>query len=136
MNDADKQPTAENGFTQKARPVLRVGVVGLMVTIGVASWTAYDTFVNRIATRLSAVEQCCADYRSYKEEDSGQRHYWVERIGDDTKRIRENERETDRAHARIDVLASDAKARPDPFTGTDGRRLEQRVLRLEQQIDN
>jgi hypothetical protein len=131
-----EQPTAENGFSAKARPWARIGAFSALVGLGLAAGTLWDTMSNRIFRELRIHGECCAEFRQYKDEDSSQRHYWVDRIGENIKRIRDNERETDRAHARIDVLASDAKARPDPFTGTDGQRLEQRILRLEQKIDD
>jgi len=134
MNDENKQPTAENSFTEKARPTIRVGIISLMVTIGVAGWTAYDTFVNRIVARISAVEQCCADYRAYKDEDSGQRHYWVDRIGENVVGIRQAEREAARAHARLDVLASDAYIKPNAYRRSEGRELEKRIQRLEAEV--
>jgi hypothetical protein len=137
MNDEKNHqnaPTAENAFTEKARPTIRVGIIGLMVTIGVAGWTAWDTFVNRIIDRLSAVEQCCADYRAYKDEDSGQRHYWVDRIGENVVRVRDAEKETARAHARIDVLSSDAYIKPNAYRRSEGRELEKRIERLEAEV--
>jgi hypothetical protein len=55
----------------------------------------------------------------------------------------EHERQAERYIAKIEAneraiieLKSDSKARPDPFTGTDGDELRHRIERLEQEADS
>ena len=135
MNDEIKPPpTAENRFTENARPLIRISGFAALVGVGLAAGTLYDTVVNRLDGRISHNSECCAEFRQYREEDSGQRHYWVDRIGENVKRIRDVEQNVSKAHARLDVLSSDAYIKPNAYRRSEGRELEKRIQRLEAEV--
>ena len=100
----------------------------LGLTVALASINGYD----KLRSLIHSNDACCADFRSYRDEDSGQRQFWVnviERIRDQTTDV---VRRLAAAEAHIEELRRQPGARPDPFTGTEGRELEKRIKRLEQ----
>jgi hypothetical protein len=105
--------------------------IGLGVTATVWLVDLYDDLRHHISTNA----ECCVDYKAYQLEDSGQRHFWVGVI----EAIRESQRtsvsEIAKLQAMVDQLRTDARSRPDPFTGSDGKRLEAAIDSLEKRIE-
>jgi len=78
--------------------------------------------------RLQSLEQTqrrlevsIARYNNHVQEHEKQSEYWIQRIESNTNRLGR--------------LATDSAARPDPFTGTQGRELERRLDFVERIVD-
>ena len=74
MNDTI---TSESKWARRARPVVSWG---LLVAAGAAGWGVADSvasFFNSVRVQLNDSAVCCESFRSYRDEDSGQRVFWV-----------------------------------------------------------
>jgi hypothetical protein len=116
---------------QKVRPWLSASVLVGVAALGFSVAQSSLGFLDYVRVELSSNAECCESFRAYQREDSGQRRYWVGVIDGHSERMRELEREQVRLAAEVQLLRENAKARSDPFTGSEGRDLERRIEQLE-----
>lgn len=108
-------------------------VVGLVIPIFVSGLAGYSSFMvdsvrrehDDLTKRVVALEglvsglmQSVARTLQHVELHTEEKNHWIARIEENSKLL----------HS----LAKDSAARPDPFTGTEGRQLERRIDALEQ----
>jgi len=73
----NEEPTSENTFTEKARPWARLGVLVAVASLAVAFINVVDGIVERFSADIHDNAECCESFRSYRDEDAGQRRFWV-----------------------------------------------------------
>jgi len=73
----NEEPTSENRFSERARPWARLGIMVGVGTLTVALINMVDDVVNRFSSDIHDNAECCESFRSYRDEDSDQRHFWV-----------------------------------------------------------
>jgi hypothetical protein len=120
---------------ERVKPWLSASVLVGIAALGVSLGQSVFRFGDYVRVQLSANAECCREFQSYRLEDSSQRRLWVDVIRKNEERLRELERQQVAFDARLDVLSTNANARPDPFTGTEGRELERRITALEDVAD-
>lgn len=136
----DSQPKNHQPRTYTREIAWGVLLPAAALGFAVGSWVIerYD----HVRSLIDYNAVCCRAFTEYQTEDSGQRRFWVNVI----ESLRESQHVTNatvaRLQANVEQLRSDARARPDPFTGSDGQRLqdaidslEKRIERIEQQLD-
>jgi hypothetical protein len=118
---------------EKIRPWASASVLVAVAALGWGVAQSVGSFFNSVRVQLSDSAVCCERFRQYQDEDSQQRHYWVGVI--DRIHTNQSKIQSDIAELRADLraLQNDPHVRPDPFTGSEGRELERRIKRLEQQ---
>jgi hypothetical protein len=136
------EPTSRDKWTEKARPFLSASVLVGIAALGVSVAQSGLGFLNYVRTELSSNAECCESFRAYRTEDSGQRKFWVGEITKQGERIirnheicnermRKMEARVVELETEVRLLQRQPAARPDPFTGTQGRELERRIKALE-----
>jgi len=73
----NEEPTSETGFTEKARPWARLGVLVAVATFAVAGVDMVDGIIERFSDSIHSNAECCESFQAYRDEDSDQRHFWV-----------------------------------------------------------
>ena len=129
MEDETQQndtPTGERRrrFQQTRELTLGVALPAAAILVTVLTWS-HGIFVG-ILDRIARIDSVVAANSAHRVEHESESEYWVGEIRSNTNAIRVIEQ-------RVAELRSMPQARPDPFTGTDGRKLLQRIERLERE---
>ena len=137
-DDEQEAPTIENKFSKAARPAVRITLLVSIAGVAVAAGNSAIDILGGIFGEFRDLGECCADYRSYKDEDSSARKYWVPVIEQIKDRIAKHERDgvADVRELQKDVLRLEAKL--DLFTaeGSSTRtEFRRRIGRLEDRAD-
>jgi hypothetical protein len=129
MNDERKDLPVK--LPEKLRPWASASVLVAVAALGWGVAQSVGSFLDSVRVQLSDAAVCCERSRQYQDEDSQQRHYWVGVI--DRIHANQSKIQSELAELRADMRAmqNDPHVRPDPFTGSEGRELEQRIRALE-----
>ena len=111
-------------FQQTRELTLGVALPAAAILVTVLTWS-HGIFVG-ILDRIARIDSVVAANSAHRVEHESESEYWVGEIRSNTNAIRVIEQ-------RVAELRSVPQARPDPFTGTDGRKLRERIERLERQ---
>ena len=111
-------------FPQTRELTLGVVLPAVAILITVLTWS-HGVFVG-LLDRIARLDSIVAANSAHRVEHESESEYWVGEIRSNTNAIRVIEQ-------RVAELRSVPQARPDPFTGTDGRKLRERIERLERQ---
>jgi len=133
VNDADAN-TAKPQF-QKTRWIGLLPIVVLAWQLGSWALDLYDSFLERLHAVSQLSAECCHEFQAYSAEDSSQRHFWVSVIEQIRAATARNTVELATLSTVVGRLRDDASARPDPFTGSDGQRLQAAIDSLEKRVD-
>jgi Rad3-related DNA helicase len=133
-----QSPSAESRFSANARPAIRIGLIVSILGVAVAAGNSVVDLLRDVFGELHHLGECCADYRSYKDEDSSARKQWVpviqalrdrtadlERIGDAD--VRELQKDVARIGAKFELFTTEA--------GTTRAEFRRRLDRLEARAD-
>ena len=111
-------------FPKTRELTLGVALPATAILITVLTWS-HGIFVG-ILDRIARLDSIVAANSAHRVEHESESEYWIGEIRNNTKAVRVLEQ-------RVAELRSVPQSRPDPFTGTDGRKLRERIERLERQ---
>lgn len=112
-----------------ALAVVALAASSLVVTFGGYVINEHGTRLDKKDARISTLEVEFARVVEHAGSHDQTAAHWIRQIIESTKLLRAAER-------RLDRLETRPSARPDPFTGADGKRLELMLRELQKRYDN
>lgn len=111
-----------------ALAVIAIAASSLFITVGGYIISQHGERLNSKDLRITTLEISIARALEHTSEHDARAQYWISAIIE----LQKQERQT---QIRLSRLETKPNARPDPFTGSDGNRLEQMINVLRQKVE-